>query len=174
MPRPAPLSIHTSCPWRTSSLALSGVSPTRYSLFLISRGQPISIAGFLGRRSLGLEQRKVDRLADRSQPGVAAVEKIAHVIAVAHLRRIGRIGERGIEAHDGVERAAVDDPVVDLLARRLAFFRPVARPLVRADRAADHLDPLLVGAGDDLPEAGDHLLDADLRLVERQPTGTAA
>ncbi len=33
------------------------------------------------------------------------------------------------------------------------------------------LMPLRMGAGDDLVEAGDHLFDGDLRLVERQATG---
>src|SRR5690554_7537519 len=88
------------------------------------------------------------------------------MIAVAHRRGIGRIGKGDVESHDGVEGASIDDPVVDLLSRRLTLFGPVARPLVRADRAADHLDPLGTGAGDELLVARDHLLDRDWRLLE--------
>src|SRR5688572_22855669 len=127
-----------------------------------------------GRPSLRLEQRQVDRIADRLEPGVAAVEVVAHVVAVAHLPRLGGVSERGVEPYDAVEGARVEDPVVDLLPRGLAFLGPVGRALVRTDRAADDLDPLLVRAGDDLLVAGDHLLGGDLRLVEREPARSAA
>src|SRR5690606_33721600 len=40
MPTPEPRSTQTSCPRETSSCTLSGVRPTRYSLFLISRTVP--------------------------------------------------------------------------------------------------------------------------------------
>src|SRR5690606_8934367 len=74
----------------------------------------------------------------------------------------------------GIEGAAAQDPVVDPLTRRLAFLGPVARALVRANGRADHLDSLGMSAGDELLVAGDHLLDGDLRLAEREPAGAAA
>src|SRR5690606_34070173 len=43
MPAPAPLSTSTSWPWATYSRTAPGVSPSRYSLFLISLGQPTRI-----------------------------------------------------------------------------------------------------------------------------------
>src|SRR5437867_1453786 len=54
MPSPAFVSISTSWPARTSSAALSGVRPTRYSRVLISFGQPtrISISSDLARKYL--------------------------------------------------------------------------------------------------------------------------
>ena len=46
---------------------------------------------------------------------------VAHVVALAVLPRVGRVGEGGVEAEYAVEGAAVDDPVVDLLPRGLAM-----------------------------------------------------
>ena len=69
---------------------------------------------------------------------------IPEVIAFAHLLRVGWVSEGGVEADHAVERPAVDDPIVDLLARRFAFGRPAAGALVRADRAVDHLDGVQV------------------------------
>src|ERR1700678_805628 len=42
-PTPAPASMNTSCPPRTSSCTPAGVIATRYSLFLLSRGIPTFI-----------------------------------------------------------------------------------------------------------------------------------
>ncbi len=52
------------------------------------------------------EDSQVDRFADGREPRIAAVQVVAHVVALAHLPRIGRIGERGVEPDDCVERAA--------------------------------------------------------------------
>src|SRR3954451_24207576 len=46
-PSPAPCSTSTSCPARTSSVTPAGVSATRYSRFLTSRGTPTRIAALL-------------------------------------------------------------------------------------------------------------------------------
>src|SRR4051812_18140619 len=50
MPAPAPLSTSTSWPWATYSRTEPGVSPTRYSWFLISLGQPTRIDDLLADR----------------------------------------------------------------------------------------------------------------------------
>ena len=112
------------------------------------------------------EQCQIERFPDGLQPRVGAVQMIAHVKAVAHLPRIGGIGEGGVEARNPVEGSAVHDPVVDLRARRLACFGPVSSTLLGADRRADHLDALVMRPGDNLFEAGDDLFDRDLRLIE--------
>src|SRR3712207_6757887 len=46
-PSPAPCSTSTVCPARTSSVTPAGVSATRYSRFLTSRGTPTRIVALL-------------------------------------------------------------------------------------------------------------------------------
>src|SRR6478609_2072787 len=88
------------------------------------------------------EESQVNRFPHGFQAGIGAVQMVAHVEAIAHLSRLGGIGEGAIEARDAVEGAAVHDPVVDLRPRCLARLGPVSSPFIGADRRTDHLDAL--------------------------------
>src|SRR6185437_10317689 len=67
MPSPARVSTSTRCPASTSACAPSGVSPTRYSSFLISRTVPIVVTLYSSRLRIG--GGTDDREAQRREVG---------------------------------------------------------------------------------------------------------
>src|SRR5579871_1089082 len=72
MPSPAPVPTHTSWPWTWSSLTLSGVSPTRYSWFLISRTVPTRMDGLLCAQSSDPPRSGNARRGTRGSPAGCA------------------------------------------------------------------------------------------------------
>jgi hypothetical protein len=76
---------------------------------------------------------------------------VAAVIAGQQLSGVGRIPEHGREISGSVERAAGENPVIDGLAKRVAFGCPVRGALVWLQRRPDDLDSARVRDVDQPP-----------------------
>src|SRR5262249_20348699 len=118
----------------------------------------------------------------RAVARVAAVQMIAGLERLLHLRRLRGIAERRVEVEHAVELLARPHPVVDGLAYSVAVGRVVPGALVRRDRRAVDLEALRVRPRDNLPVAGDHRVprrldrgrrhdrrDRTLELAEAEP-----
>ncbi len=70
-----------------------------------------------------IKQRQIDDIAHAQIAGVAGVQMVAAIIFGQHTCQVGRVGQRGLEVDDRVERVGGPDPAIDFLPDRFAFGR---------------------------------------------------
>ncbi len=95
------------------------------------------------------------------------MQVVAAVKGRQHAGRLAWITQRAVEVDDGIEFAAVADPVVGALAYRFLVGHVAAGPdgaRKRRHRAAVNRQAADAGAGDQLPVRGDELPDAGRRI----------
>src|SRR5262249_45702187 len=78
------------------------------------------------RPSSSVKQRKIDRVSHRAVAQVARVKVVAAIVHRQHPGRMVGIAQRPVEIDDGVEGVGLAQPLVDLLADRLALWIPGA------------------------------------------------
>src|SRR3989441_9580422 len=115
--------------------------------------------------SASVEQREIDGVAHRAVPQVARVKVVATIVDRQHPGRMVGIAQGVVEIDDRVEGAGLAQPLIALLADRLALGIPGAGKeglvLEWRQRAADDPDLARLAAHGELLQPGDHLRGAD-------------
>src|SRR5256885_15371855 len=144
---------------RTVASPMPDPPPVTAAIFPLSRAMPWSAS---------VEQREIDGVAHRAVAQVARVKVVAAIVDRQHPGRMVRIAQGLVEIDDRVEGVALAQPLVDLLADRLALRIPGAGQeglvLERGQRAADDRDAARLAAHGELLEPGDHLRGGDFLL----------
>src|SRR5438477_1051517 len=144
---------------RTVASPMPDAPPVTAAIFPLSRAMPWSAS---------VEQRQFDGVAHRAIAQVARVKVVAAIVDRQHPGRMIAIAQGLVEIGDRVERVALAQPLVDLLADRLALGVPGAGQerlvLEWRQRGADDRDPARLAAHGELLEPGDHLRGSDFFL----------
>src|SRR5437016_1803491 len=142
---------------RTVASPMPDAPPVTAAIFPVSRATPWSAS---------VEQRELDGVAHRAVPQVARVKVVATIVDRQHPGRMVGIAQGLVEIDDGVEGVGLAQPLIDLLADRLALRIPGAGKeglvLEWRQRAADDPDPARLAAHGELLQPGDHLRGGDL------------
>src|SRR5436309_2448632 len=142
---------------RTVASPMPDAPPVTAAIFPVSRATPWSAS---------VEQRELDGVAHRAVTQVARVKVVAAIVDRQHPGRMVGIAEGLLEIDDRVEGAGLAQPLIDLLADRLALRIPGAGKeglvLEWRQRAADDPDPARLAAHGELLQPGDHLRGGDL------------
>src|SRR5208283_1323080 len=134
-PSPAPFSIRTAWPCCTSSATEDGVSPTRYSLSLISLGTPIRIAARLNPLRL---YRNYTGRGSRKGPGLPRMLRSERLPGAEAIEDRDDLGVAGL-AKIGVKISDRAEILVRLQANRLVGFGLERSERVRGgDRGREH------------------------------------
>src|SRR3989441_11432459 len=141
---------------RTVAARWPAAPPVPGAIFPVSRATPWSAS---------VEQRELDGVAHRAVTQVARVEVVAAIVDRQHPGRMVGIAQGLVEIDDRVEGVRLAQPLIDLLADRLALRIPGAGKeglvLEWRQRAADDPDPARLAAHGELLQPGDHLRGAD-------------
>src|SRR5438552_13568610 len=170
----APISAATRLPRSTSRSANATVAPSATNRRTVASpmpdAPPVTAAIFPRSRAMpwsaSVERREIDGVAHRAVAQVARVKVVAAIVDRQHPGRMVRIAQGLVEIDDRVEGVALAQPLVDLLADRLALRIPGAGQeglvLEWRQRAADDPDPARLAAHGELLQPGDHLRGGDL------------
>src|SRR3989440_3692005 len=125
---PAPISAATRLPRSTSRSANATLAPSATNRRTVASpmpdAPPVTAAIFPLSRAMSwsasVEQRQIDRVAHRAVAQVARVKVVAAIVDRQHPGRMIGVTQRPVEIDDRVEAIGLAQPLVDLLAHRLA------------------------------------------------------
>src|SRR2546421_8833935 len=179
----ASISAATRLPRSTSRSANATLAPSATNRRTVASpmpdAPPVTAATFPASRAMSwsasVEQRQVDGVAHRAIAQVARVKVVAAIVDRQHPGRMVAIAQGLVEIDDRVEDVGLAQPLIDLLADRLALRIPGAGQgglvLECRQRAADDPDPARLAAHGELLQPGDHLRSGDFffRLAPTVP-----